>query len=165
MKKLKIFGLLSLILCCSLILQAQDDNTIEKNDQEVSVKEVETMPRFPGCEEMEGIDLEKKTCAERKMLEFIFTNLKYPGEARENGIEGTVVTRFIIEKDGSVSNAEIVRGIGGGCDEEVLRIMNMMPKWTPGTQRGEAVRVQFHLPVKFGLEKPKKKKKKRRKGK
>ena len=61
------------------------------------------------------------------------------------------MVRFVVEKDGTVSHAEVLRGIGGGCDEEVLRIVNAMPKWKPGRVKGEAVRVQYHLPVTFSL--------------
>ena len=63
-----------------------------------------------------------------------------------------VVVQFIVEKDGSIADAEIIRSIGGGCDEEVLKVVYMMPNWVPGKQRGKAVRVQFNLPVKFKLD-------------
>ncbi len=116
-------------------------------------KVVEIQPHFPGCEE-EGFEMEweAKKCADTKMLEFIYNNIKYPKEAREKNIQGIVVVGFIIEKDGSISNAKIVREIGGGCGEEALRVVNAMPNWMPGKQRGEKVRVQFNLPVKFKLD-------------
>jgi protein TonB len=117
---------------------------------------VEQMPRFPGCEEAGGTEEEKKQCADKKMLEFIYKNIKYPNIARENGVEGVVVVRFVVEKDGSVSAAEVLRDIGAGCGEEALRVvqkMNELPqKWTPGKQRNENVRVHFNLPVRFKLE-------------
>lgn len=114
-------------------------------------KVVEEMPRFKGCEDLEGDVKAKKACSDRKMLEFIYENIKYPKIARENGVEGMVVVRFVVEPDGSISNPEIVRDIGAGCGEEALRIVNMMPEWIPGRQRGKAVRVQFNLPVRFDL--------------
>ena len=118
-------------------------------------KVVEQMPRFPGCEN-EADDKAKKACADKKMLEFIYKNIKYPAIARENGVEGQVVVTFVVEKDGTVTDARVLRDIGAGCGQESLRIvelMNKMPqKWVPGKQRGKPVRVQFNLPVRFRLE-------------
>ncbi|MFT5168991.1 MAG: TonB family protein [Saprospiraceae bacterium] len=111
---------------------------------------VEEMPRFEGCEDLPIA--ERKNCADQKMLQHIYTNIKYPAEARKSGTEGTIVVSFIIEKDGSISNPDILRSIGNGCDEEVLRVVNSMPSFIPGKQRGENVRVKFNLPVKFKLE-------------
>jgi protein TonB len=118
-------------------------------------KIVEQMPRFPGCESVAGDQNAKKECADRKMMEFIYANIQYPAIARENNVEGTVVVQFVVDTDGSISNAKVVRDIGAQCGEEALRIvelMNNMPeKWTPGKQRGRPVRVLFMLPVKFKL--------------
>ena len=126
----------------------------EDNDVEI-FKVVEEMPRFPGCEN-EATTEAKKACADKKMLEFIYKNIKYPAIARENGVEGTAVITFVVEKDGSVKDARIVRDIGAQCGQEALRVVNMMNesnlKWTPGKQRGRSVRVQFNLPVRFKLE-------------
>ncbi|MDR0969512.1 MAG: TonB family protein [Lentimicrobiaceae bacterium] len=99
---------------------------------------VESMPIFPGG-------------GEAKMMEFIAKSLKYPPLARESGIQGRVFVFFVVETDGSVSGAKVVRGIGGGCDEEALRVINSMPKWTPGKQRNKPVRVSFTIPVRFVL--------------
>jgi protein TonB len=119
-------------------------------------KVVEEMPRFPGCEDQGGTTQEKKACADKKMLEFIYKNIKYPAIARENGVEGTVVIQFVVEKDGAISDAKIVRDIGAQCGQESLRVVNLMNsenlKWIPGKQRGRPVKVQFNLPVKFKLE-------------
>ena len=118
-------------------------------------KVVEQMPRFPGCEN-EADDKAKKACADKKMLNFIYKNIKYPAIARENGVEGQVVVTFVVEKNGKVTDARILRDIGAGCGQESLRIVNMMnsmpQKWIPGKQRGKPVRVQFNLPVRFRLE-------------
>jgi periplasmic protein TonB len=97
----------------------------------------EQMPEFPG--------------GEREMLNYLNSNIKYPQMARESGIQGTVFVKFVVEKNGSVSNVEILRGIGGGCDEEALRVIKNMPKWNPGKQNGLAVRVYFNIPMKFRL--------------
>jgi TonB family protein len=83
--------------------------------------------------------------------EFLAKNLKYPVDARESGIQGTVFTQFIVEKDGSITNIKVLRGIGGGCDEECLRIIKLMPKWNSGKEFGKSVRVRFVLPIKFSL--------------
>jgi TonB family protein len=70
----------------------------------------------------------------------------------KKGVTGTVYITFIIEKDGTLTNAKVLRGIGSGCDEEALRVVNMMPKWNPGEQKGKPVAVQFNLPIKFKLD-------------
>lgn len=111
----------------------------------------ETVPYFPGCEHLPSSP-EKRKCAERKMLEFLYSNLKYPKQARKKKCEGTVYISYVIEKDGSLSNQKIVRDIGCGCGEEALRVVKAMPNWEPGTQRGRPVRVIFNLPIKFRLE-------------
>jgi protein TonB len=112
----------------------------------------EEMPRFPGCEDIEGNSMDKKSCADKKMLAFIYANICYPDSARENGIEGTVVISFEVEKDGSIINPIIRREIGGGCEKEVLRIIKMLPKFIPAERNGEKVRTQFNLPIRFRLE-------------
>ncbi|MBR9921148.1 MAG: energy transducer TonB [Bacteroidetes bacterium] len=111
---------------------------------------VEQMPTFPGCEDLESKqDIEQ--CAQSEMLQFIYKELQYPSEAKDTGIEGTVVVRFTVEKDGNLSNIKLLRDIGGGCGEEALRLVESMPNWNPGYQRGRPVRVNFNLPVKFQL--------------
>jgi TonB family protein len=125
------------------------ENTTAK--AEPILKVVEDNPAFPGCENLTAKS-EKKKCAGEKMLQFVYGNVRYPTEARAAKIEGMVVIKFVVEKDGSITNAEIVRDIGGGCGEAALRVVNMMPAWNPGMQRGKPVRVQFNLPVKFSLQ-------------
>ena len=99
---------------------------------------VEEMPSYPG--------------GEAKLFEYIKKNMKYPQIARESGIKGRVFISFVVEPDGSVSNVKVLRGIGGGCDEEAMRVVKSMPKWKPGKQRGKAVRVSYMLPVNFQLQ-------------
>ena len=100
---------------------------------------VENMPSFRG--------------GQQKLFEFLGNNLVYPKEAKEAGIEGQVFVEFYIEKDGSVTDGKVLKGIGYGCDEEALRVIGIMPKWYPGKQRGKAVRVRYTLPINFKLSK------------
>ncbi len=127
----------------------------ETADGEPIFKIVEEMPRFPGCEEEEGDSDALKKCADLKMLNFIFGEVKYPEIARKKGVEGVAVVRFIVKKDGSINDAEILRNPGEGTGEEALRVVNLMEeqdiKWKPGRQKGKAVNVQFILPIKFKL--------------
>lgn len=114
----------------------------------------EEMPRFPGCEQIPDTR-ERNQCAQRKMLEYFYKEFTYPATAREQGITGTVVVRFYIDEKGRVKSPEILRGVGGGFDEEVVRViktMNDLPaRWIPGKQRGRAVKVYYTLPVKVHL--------------
>jgi len=98
---------------------------------------VEEMPSFPG--------------GELARLRFLSENINYPQMARESGIQGTVFVGFVVERDGSVTDVRIIRGIGGGCDEEAIRVVRNMPRWTPGRQRGQPVRVQFTMRIRFVL--------------
>ncbi|GJM32170.1 MAG: cell envelope biogenesis protein TonB [Saprospiraceae bacterium] len=114
-------------------------------------KVVEEMPRFPGCDE--NLDLfEGKKCADKKLLEYIMNNVKYPKEAKDAGFEGTSIVSFVIDKMGKITESEIVRSIHPSIDKEVLRIVNSMPDWIPGKQRGKVVDVVFKFPIKFKLD-------------
>lgn len=99
---------------------------------------VEEQPGYPGGEEAR--------------IAFLQQNIKYPEEAKELGIQGKVFVTFVVEVDGSITAVQVLRGIGGGCDEEAVRVVKSMPKWVPGKQRGVPVRVQFNLPIKFTLQ-------------
>ncbi|HMQ46278.1 MAG TPA: carboxypeptidase regulatory-like domain-containing protein [Saprospiraceae bacterium] len=118
-------------------------------------KIVEDMPRFPGCENVPSKE-EELACSNRKMLEFLYQNLRYPALARDVCIEGTTVVQFVVDKNGQVSNAHIVRDIGGGCGQEALRVIELMEeadiRWIPGKQRGRPVNVLYNVPIKFRLE-------------
>lgn len=85
------------------------------------------------------------------LLAYLSQNIKYPILARETGITGTVYISFVVERDGSLSDIRILREVGGGCTTEALRVIQNMPRWTPGNQRGIPVRVRMNLPVKFML--------------
>ena len=114
-------------------------------------KVVEEMPRFPGCINS-GDEDAYKSCSQRKMLENIYGNIRYPADARENGLEGMAIIRFVVDKDGSIIDAVALRGLCRSIENECLRIVNDMPTWEPGTQGGEPVKVQFNLPIKFKLQ-------------
>ncbi|MFT6148318.1 MAG: protein TonB [Saprospiraceae bacterium] len=112
------------------------------------------MPYFSGCD-IVGSYEEKKKCADKKMFKFIYENIKYSLIARDNNIEGTVVIRFIIEKEGSISSINVLRDPGAGCGEEAVRIITLMQKlpdkWIPRRQGSENVRVPFSVSVRFRL--------------
>lgn len=99
---------------------------------------VEQMPDFLGGEE--------------ELMKFLKNNIVYPQMAKESGIQGTVYVTFVVTKDGKIKDAVVLRGIGGGCDEEALRVIKLMPEWKAGKQNGQAVPVQFNLPIKFILQ-------------
>lgn len=98
---------------------------------------VEEMPSFPG--------------GEGQLVKYLSDNIKYPAIARENNITGTVFVTFVVGPDGSVKDVKVLRGIGGGCDEEAKRVVMAMPKWKAGKQRGKSVSVQYNLPIRFTL--------------
>ena len=85
------------------------------------------------------------------LSEYLANNLKYPKKARKKKIEGTVVVNFIVTENGTVTGANILRGIGGGCDIEALRIVNDMPNWIPAIKNGITVRSTYNLPIQFKL--------------
>lgn len=82
---------------------------------------------------------------------YLSNNLKYPTQARRMGIEGTVYVVFVVNTDGTIQDVDVLRGIGGGCDEEAIRVVKAAPKWEPGKQRGRPVRVRMRLPIRFKL--------------
>jgi protein TonB len=84
--------------------------------------------------------------------DYLSKNLKYPSVARRMGIEGTVYVSFVVEKSGEISNVELLRGIGGGCDEEAIRVIENAPIWKPGYQRSRPVKVRMRLPIRFKLQ-------------
>ncbi len=137
-----LFGTL-FILSFPVLIQAQEavstsSSGIETPDSVMSI--VDQMPRFQGGDEAR--------------LRFINSNLKYPDSAVNAGIQGKVYVSFIVEKNGTLTSPTIMRGLGYGCDEEVLRVIHMMPPWEAGLLSGKPVRVRFSLPVSFKLEIP-----------
>ncbi len=87
----------------------------------------------------------------QSFYQYINKNMKYPAQARRMGIEGKVFVQFVVDKDGTITDVQAVKGIGAGCDEEAVRVIKSAPKWNPGKQRGRAVRVRMVLPITFQL--------------
>lgn len=107
----------------------------KKNDMVFDV--VEVMPQFPG--------------GQIAMLKYIMENMKYPEQAMKEGIQGRVAVRFIVEKDGSISDVKPILSVHPLLNKEAVRVVESMPKWTPGKQNGKPVRVRYNLPVMFKL--------------
>ncbi len=128
----------------------------EPKREEIPLVIVEEMPRFPACEAKDISKNEKYSCSKKALMEYVYKHVKYPGIARQNSIEGTVVVQFVVDKDGSITNIDIKRDIGGGCGQEVHRLLSNMEEnvglWVPGRQQGRNVKVLFTLPVRFALE-------------
>ena len=141
------------IIILIFILGVSQSLFSQEDAEKTVFKVVEEMPRFPGCEELPKE--ERKKCSDNEMLKFIYSNIKYPAEARENGTEGRVVIQFVVGKEGEVLDPKVVRDLENGCGEEVMRVMALMQeeiRWIPGMHKGERVKVQYTLPVKFKLE-------------
>ena len=124
-----------------IITEVGEDEIIETEGQFDELSDVftvvEEMPKYPG--------------GTNELYKFLGANIKYPQLAKDNGIEGRVFVNFVVEKDGEISNIKILRGIGSGCDDEAIRVIGLMPKWTPGKQHGKNVRVSYNLPIKYSL--------------
>ncbi|WP_455630512.1 TonB family protein, partial [Parabacteroides sp.] len=101
---------------------------------------VEKMPSFPG--------------GDAELLKYIAANIKYPKESQDNGEQGRVICSFIVGRDGSVNNPEVLRGVTPLLNEEAVRVINTMPRWNPGMQRGKAVAVKYTVPITFRLKSP-----------
>lgn len=114
--------------------------TARSNDGEVFTV-VEAMPEYPG-----GMG---------EFMKFIAQHIQYPADALQAKLQGRVIARFVVREDGSVSDIEILRSISPSLDAEAIRVLKLMPKWKPGTQRGKAVAVKYTVPVTFRLDKPK----------
>lgn len=109
----------------------------EEEEEKMVFTVVESMPSFPG--------------GDAARVKYLNENISYPQMARESNIQGRVFITFVVETDGSITDVRILRGIGGGCDQEAIRVIENMPNWIPGRQRGKAVRVQFNMPILFKL--------------
>lgn len=116
---------------------ADAENTDAPVNPDVPLSVVDQMPQFPG--------------GEKEMLRFIRNNLRYPLSAQDNNIQGTVILNFVVDREGKIISIRVVKSIGFGCDEEAVRVMERMPAWTPGKQRGQPVLVSFTMPFRFVL--------------
>lgn len=121
----------------SVMINAQHETETIDNEKIYTI--VDEMPSFPG--------------GEIQMIKFLKKNLKYPIREKAGHIAGNCYITFVIEKDGSVRQLKMLKGVegGGGCDEEVIRVVKLMPDWKPGKHHGATVRTQYNLPVKFVL--------------
>ena len=112
---------------------------VEEEPEEQTIFEVvENMPDFPG--------------GQAALMQYLAKNIKYPTIAQENGTQGRVIVQFVVNRDGSIVDAKVVRSVDPYLDKEALRVINTMPKWKPGMQRGKPVRVKFTVPVMFRLQ-------------
>ena len=139
---LPVAAALAMVGCKPAEAQKGDGPTVQEESINVAVNDsvydvVEVQPEFPG-----GMEA---------MYKYMAQNVHYPEQAKKDGIQGRVFVRFVIEADGSVTDAGVLRGIGGGCDEEALRVVNAMPKWKPGMQSDKPVRVHYTMPINFVL--------------
>lgn len=110
----------------------------EEPEEQTIFQVVETMPEFPG--------------GQSALMQFLGKNIKYPTIAQENGTQGRVIVQFVVNRDGSIVDPVVARGVDPYLDKEALRVVSTMPKWTPGKQRGKTVRVKYTLPVTFRLQ-------------
>lgn len=120
-----------------VVIQAPVAAPIEEEDN-VVFQVVETMPSFPG--------------GDQALFKFLGENVKYPVIAQENGIQGRVICQFVVNRDGSIVDVEVVRPVDPSLDKEAIRVIKSMPSWSPGKQRGKSVRVKYTLPVNFKLQ-------------
>lgn len=121
--------------CCLMTANAQK-TVVSQTDQKVS-DTVEQMPEYPG-----GM---------QAMIEFLQTNMKYPEDAAKQKVEGRVMVEFVVETDGSVSDVHVAKQVFPSLDAEAIRVVQAMPKWTPGKKKGKVVRVKYNLPIVFRM--------------
>lgn len=149
-------------------VEIRDDNNVEGpelanvNAEDTGGPVVTDLPRpQPIIEEPEEVDDTPFQIVQNmpefkggygELQNYLAANLIYPQLAKETGIQGKVYITFIVEKDGSISNARVIRDIGGGCGAEALRVIQSMPKWESGKERGKPVRVEINLPISFTLQ-------------
>ncbi|MBR3079231.1 MAG: energy transducer TonB [Prevotella sp.] len=135
MKRLIVMSLMA--TCCLTTVLAQKTVVSQKDQKETPFNVVEDKPAFPG-----GMEA---------MIQFFSTNIQYPADAKKQKIDGRVLVNFVIEKDGSITDVKVMKPGFPSLDAEAVRVVKMMPKWKPGYQKGQAVRVLFALPISFNL--------------
>ena len=136
MKKIMILMAFA-VVCFNAQAAERHNNNVVQDD--VVVDKPDVLPEFPG-----GMDA---------LMTYVGSNVKYPSEAFTKKVEGKVIVEFIVKKDGSVSNAKVISNTNEMLNKEALRVVNAMPKWTPGKNKGKVVDVRFVLPVAFKLQK------------
>ena len=135
MKRLIMMSLMA--ICCLTTVLAQKTVVSQKDQKEEPFNVVEDMPAFPG-----GMEA---------MMAFLIENVKYPADAKKQKVDGRVLVNFVVEKDGSITEIKVPKPGFPSLDAEAIRVVKAMPKWKPGYQRGQAVRVLFTLPISFNL--------------
>ena len=124
------------------VLKAKEDIAAPEPPKHVEETKVftvvEQMPMFPG--------------GDAALMSYLANNIHYPTVAAENGVQGRVVVGFVVERDGSITDVRILRGVDPSLDREAMRVVKSMPRWTPGKQNGSAVRVKYQVPVAFRLQ-------------
>ncbi|MDN5212580.1 energy transducer TonB [Fulvivirgaceae bacterium BMA12] len=145
------------------IIEVKDDEVIDdldlNLDMEIDEDEIVEVVIYDDPEEEEEADaiwvvVEKQPAPMGGMAafqQFLKKNLKYPSQARRLGVEGKVFVEFVVDKDGSLNDIKVVKGIGAGCDKEAVRVLEKHPKWSPGEQRGRPVKVRMIIPIFFRL--------------
>lgn len=113
------------------------DEDVLDNGEKVYTR-VEVMPQFPG--------------GDAELLKFLAENIKYPKESQENGDQGRVICSFVIKSDGTLTNYKVIRGLTTLLDQEALRVLQAMPRWTPGTEGGKPVAVKYTVPITYKLQ-------------
>ena len=129
-----------------VVIKLKGNNSKNSNTPDLSLPEhndglysqSEQMPVFPG--------------GDKALIKFIAENVKYPQVAKKEGISGTVIVNFVVDKSGQIAQIKVIRGIGGGCDEEAARVIALMPKWSPGRDAGKTVDMKYTIPIKFALD-------------
>lgn len=121
-----------------VVIQPPVQVKVEEEDTEVIFMVVESMPSFPG--------------GDAALFKYLSDNIRYPVIAQESGIQGRVICQFVVNRDGSIVDIEVVRSVDRSLDAEAVRVIQNMPRWTPGKQRGKTVRVKYTLPVNFRLQ-------------
>lgn len=141
--KFRFFSLIGFMLFLVACGDGSTSNSSNTNEEEV-LTNAEQMPEFKG--------------GSQKLIEYISKNVRYPANARDMEMEGNVQVSFVVDKDGSVKNAEIVKGVYSEINDEAIRVVESMPKWKPGKNKGKKVAVQLILPIRFRLPKEEDKK-------
>lgn len=154
MNKLFLF-LVGLLFQQQLVAQADTTQFLPLDSIGQIYTIVEEMPRFPGCEDIEGDSREKKSCADQQFLKYIYTNWKVPKIAIENQVCEMIVVSFIIDQQGKVRNIQVLREPGYGMGDSIVQLlecMNNLPQaWRPGYHKGEPVAVEYRLPIRYHL--------------
>ena len=135
-KKMKKLILMLLMAECCLMTAHAQKTVVSQTNQKV-FDTVEQMPEYPG-----GM---------QAMIAFLQTNMKYPEDAAKQKVEGRVMVQFVVETDGSISDVHVAKQVFPSLDAEAIRVVQAMPKWTPGKEKGNVVRVKYNLPIVFRM--------------